>query len=43
MEAEGIDFSFLDTWHGREGNKISVRESGCRKDSLEMSNLGSLG
>lgn len=43
VEVEGIDFFFLDIWYGREGNKISVRESGCRKDFLEMLNFGFLG
>ena len=36
-EASGIKFSFSDTWLGRGGNEVSVREAGCRKDSLSMS------
>ena len=38
-EASGIKFSFSDTWLGRGGNEVSVREAGCRKDSLGMSKV----
>lgn len=37
MEAAGIDFAFSDTWLERGGNRLGVREAGCKEESLEMS------
>lgn len=36
VEAAGIDFSFSDTWFGRWGNRLSIREAGYGEDSLGM-------